>query len=324
MFRIKTNIVAGVVLLAFATYSHATDVAWKPTHSVSLVVPYAPGGGTDATARAVAQSLSVAWGLPVIVENQGGADGLIGTRRVIDAKPDGHTLLLQVPSIVLTKYNPNHNGLDPIARLEPVSAIAESPSALVVNGRIPVKNLTELIQYCKTAKEPCAAASGENSSKVRAKWFAAENGLKDFLVVSYKGTAPIITDLLNGSVTMAFTGITAALPLHKASQLKIIMTQGEKRAKALPDIPTGDEQGLKGYYSVTWYGMFAPKGTPAHIVDAIAQAVKETGKNPKVQEAIAAAGAEPLFSTPKELAKLISRDDAYFGEMVKRFPLDRQ
>jgi tripartite-type tricarboxylate transporter receptor subunit TctC len=287
-----------------------------------MVVPYAAGGGTDATARAVARSLGVVWGQPVIVENQPGADGLIGTRRVIEAKPDGYTLLLQIPSLVLMKYLPEHKGADPIAKLEPISDLAESPAALVVTGTVPVKTVAELIQYCKTAKTPCSAGSGENSSKVRARWFAEESGIKDLIVVNYKGTAPIVPDLINGTVTMAFTGITAALPHHKKGTVRIIMTQGQKRAKAVPEVPNGDEQGMKGYYSVTWYGLFAPKGTPANIVDRIAQAVKETGKDPSVQQAIELAGAEPVLSTPKEFAAIVERENAHFAQMVKRFPLN--
>jgi tripartite-type tricarboxylate transporter receptor subunit TctC len=322
VFKFSMKWIAAVAIAGATCTSYAAEPVWKPTRQVTLVVPYAPGGGTDATARAVANSLSAVWGHPVIVENQGGADGLIGTRRVMEAKPDGYTLLFQVPSIILTKYLPNHKGLDPVAQLEPISAVAESPAALVVSGKVPVSNVAELIKYCKTAKEPCAAGSGENSSKVRSKWFAAETGMKDLIVVGYKGTSPIIADLVNGSVTMAFTGITAAMPLHKSGALKIIMTQGQKRAKALPEVPNGDEQGLLGFYSVTWYGVFAPKGTSPNIINSIQQAIKEAGKDQKVQQAIANAGAEPLLNTPDEFRKMIVRDDATLGEMVKRFPFD--
>jgi tripartite-type tricarboxylate transporter receptor subunit TctC len=322
MFFVLRKRASAIGLTFISACAFAQGPAWKPERPVTMVVPYAAGGGTDATARAVARSLSVVWGQPVIVENQAGADGLIGTRRVMDAKPDGYTLLLQIPSLVLTKYLPEHKGIDPLAKLEPVSALAESPAALVVSGTVPVKTVAELIQYCKTAKTPCSAGSGENSSKVRAKWFAAESGLKDLIVVNYKGTAPIVPDLINGTVTMAFTGLTAALPHHKKGSVRIIMTQGQKRAKAVPEVPNGDEQGMKGYYSVTWYGLFAPKGTPATIVESIAQAVQETGKDPGVRQAIEVAAAEPLLSTPKEFAMIVERENAHFAEMVKRFPLN--
>jgi tripartite-type tricarboxylate transporter receptor subunit TctC len=324
-FRHRQNLLAAVLAataIGAAAPANAQTTDWAPSKPVTLVVPYNAGGGTDATARAVARQLAVIWKQPVLVENAAGADGLIGTRKVIDANPDGYTLLVQVPSIVLMKYQSSLKGIDPLSRLEPVTSIATSPTALVVGGKQPVRTIDELVRHCKTAQVPCSAGSGENSSKVRARQFAADNHLPELTVVSYRGTSAIINDLVAGNVTMAFTGITAALPLHKTGQLRIIATNGDKRAAALPDIPTSMEAGWPDSYSVTWYGDFAPKKTPPRVLTSIANAIRETGKAPEVQRAIAVAGAAPELNSPAQFSAQVKKDDARFAAMVKRFPLE--
>jgi len=300
--------------------SAQAQTAWAPQRPVTLVVPYNPGGGTDATARAVASRLSVLWKQPVLVENLGGADGLIGTRRVIEAAPDGYTLLFQVPSLLLMKYQRSLKAIDPVTRLTPVTAVATSPTALVMTATLPFKTLPELIAHCRT--RPCNAGSGENSSKVRAQKFAADYQLRDLAVVNYKGTSPIVGDLVSGNLTMAFTGITAAMPLHKAGRVRILVTNGERRAQALPEVPTSLEAGWPDSYSVTWYGVFAPKGTPSAIARAIADATREAGKDAHVREALAVAGAEPAFTSPADFETMIREDDARLAALVKRFPLE--
>lgn len=312
---------SAVLAPAFAS-GQPVDSSWRPSRPVTLVVPYAAGGGTDATARAVARQLGERWHQPVLVENVGGADGLIGTRRVMEARPDGHTLLLQVPSLLLMKYQSSLKGVDPASRLEPVSALAMSPTAVVVGGKLPVHSLKELVDYCRKPNAACSAGSGENSSKLRARLFADYWGLKDMPVVSYRGTSPIISDLVAGTLTVAFTGLTAALPLHKTGQLRIIATNGDTRASALPDVPTSAEAGWPDAYSVTWYGVFVPKGTPQPVVGAIATALRESGKSPDVRQAIALAGADPRFSTPAEFAAQIRRDNALLSARAARYPLE--
>jgi tripartite-type tricarboxylate transporter receptor subunit TctC len=309
-------------LLATSTGVLAQNVEWTPRKPVTLVVPYNPGGGTDATARAVARQLAVIWKQPVLVENMPGADGLIGTRRVIDAQPDGYTLLVQVPSIVLMKYQASLKGIDPLSRLAPVTSLATSPTALVVGSVQPFKTLSELVKYCKASQVPCSAGSGENSSKVRARQFAQDNGLPELTIVNYRGTSPIVNDLVAGNVTMAFTGITAALPLHKTGRLRIIATNGDKRPSVLPDVPTSMEAGWPDSYSVTWYGVFAPKATPPQILRAVAKAMKATAQATEVKNAISIAGAEPQMNTPEEFAAEVKRDNDRLSALAKRFPIE--
>lgn len=314
----------GILCATWSLHAPAQNefAVWKPGRPVTIVVPYAPGGGTDATTRAVARRLSEYWGQPVVVQNIAGADGLIGTRHVIDAKPDGLTLLVQVPSVLLMRYQTSLNGVDPLAHLQPVSLFATASTAVVVGGASPIKSLQQLAAFCQRPGAVCSAGSGENNSKLDAKNFASAYGLRDLAIISYKGTSQIIPDLVAGNVTVAFTGLTAALPLHKSGKLRIISTGGDRRAIAVPEVPTGAESGWKDSYSITWYGMFAPEGTSNLITDSIAAAVREVGKFEDVRKAVELAGAEPSFSTRKEFIEQIQRDSHRLAGLVEKYPLE--
>ncbi|VTU33338.1 Argininosuccinate lyase [Variovorax sp. PBL-H6] len=307
------------LLAAAAVHAQAL---WKPDHPVTLVVPYAAGGGTDVTARAVSRQLAVLWGEPVVVENLPGADGLIGTRRVMDARPDGHTLLLQVPSLVLMKYTPGMKGIDPLARLEPVTAIAQAPNAFVVSSKLPVRTLPELFQYCRTSRKPCSVGAGENIGRLTGKRLAAESGVPDLIVVSYRGTAAIVQDLIAGNLDFAVTGITAALPHHRAGTLRIVATQGPRRAAVLPEVPTTAETGSPQYDSVSWFGLFAPRGTPARITTSIVVAVREAVNDAGVLKAVSAASAEPVANSPVEFADLVRKEDKKLGALAQQYPIE--
>ena len=320
----KPPIHAVLALAAFCTLAHAAQAqpVWRPDRPLTLIVPYAAGGGTDATARAVSKQLGVIWNQPVVVENMPGADGLIGTRRVMEARPDGYTLLLQVPSIVVTKYTPGLKGIDPLARLEPVTAVSQSPAAVVVSAKLPVKTFEEFIRYCRAAAQPCSLGTGESTARISAKQLAAEAGLPNLIVVNYRGTGAIVSDMIANNVNMAFTGITAALPHYKAGTLKILATQGPRRAAALPEVPTTAEAGYPQFQSVTWFGLFAPKGTPADVTQGIVAALHEAVKDADVQKTISAAGAEPVVNAPSEFAAQVRDESERMAALVKRYPLD--
>lgn len=322
--NVKTfSTVAGTVAaLLLASGAALAQAVWKPARPVTLVVPYAAGGGTDTTARAVAKQLTVLWGQPVVVENLPGADGLIGTRKVMDAAPDGLTLLFQVPAIVVTRYMPGLKGIDPLAKLDPVTAVSQSPAVIVVSAKLPVKTFVEFLQYCKTAPQPCSLATGEALARIYGKQLAAEAGLPNLIIVNYRGTSAMVTDMIANNVNMGFTGITAALPHYKAGTLKILATQDDKRAAALPEVPTTAEAGFPQFRSVTWYGMFAPKGTPPAVTLGIVAALREAVKDPNVQATITAAGAEPVVNSPGAFAAQVQAESERWGALVKRYPFD--
>jgi len=297
------------------------QTTWKPTRPITIVVPYVPGGGTDATARATAKQLAIIWGQPVLVENMPGADGLIGTRRVTESKPDGHTLLLQTPAIVLTKHTPAFKGVDPLAQLAPVTNIAQSPGAIVASAKLSVNTLPELFAYCKTSATPCSMGTGENVARLFGRQMQAED-IPNLIVVNYKGTAAIVTDMIANNVNFAVTGLNAAIPHYKGGTLKILATQGAARATAAPEVKHVSESGLPQYHFTTWFGLFAPKETPSAITQSIYAAVREAIQSPDLQKAIAGAGAEPLANTPVEFAAQVRKDDDRFTALAKRFPLD--
>lgn len=294
---------------------------WNPTRPVTLTVPYAPGGGTDAAARAIAQGLTRVWGQSVVVENVPGAEGLIGTRRVMEAKPDGYRIVIEVPSITLVRFQPSLKVDDPLSNLQPITSIADAPPAFVATTKVPAKTMGELVQYCKTAPTPCAFGTGENSAKFQARKFGAENGIDNLIVVNYKGSGAMIPDLIAGNVTIAYTGVAAALPLHRAGSVRMLSTASPKRSPASPDVPTVREAGMPSFESVTWYGLFAPKGTPKDIVNSIADAVREAGRDPAVQQALKVAGAVPVMNTPEQFAEQVAEVQTRYSELARRFPL---
>lgn len=321
---IHCNTLLGTALAAATLVAPAyafADAAWKPDRPVTIVVPYVPGGGTDASARATAKLLGEKWGQPVLVANMPGADGLIGTRKVAEAKPDGYTLLLQTPAIVLTKHAPSFTGTDPLASLVPITNIAQSPGVIVANSKFPATSLPELIKYCKTAATPCSMGTGENVAKLFGQQLKAE-ALPNLIVANYKGTAAIITDMIANNVNFAVTGVASALPHQKAGTLKIVANQGTHRFSGAPDVRTVVETGLPQYEYTTWFGLFAPKGTPPAVTQSIYAAVKEAMGHAELQKAIASAGAEPLVNTPEEFAAQVRKEDERFTALAKRYPLN--
>ncbi|MDM0085585.1 tripartite tricarboxylate transporter substrate binding protein [Variovorax sp. J31P179] len=295
---------------------------WKPDHPVTLVVPYSPGGGTDAQTRVVAKELQQIWGQPVIVENVPGADGVIGTRKVIDAKPNGLTLLVQLPSLTLIKHLPTFKGSDPLAQLAPVSAFSALPGVVTANAALPVKSMEQLVRYCKSAATPCSVGTTENMARLQARIMGEENALPTLVVANYKGGGQMITDLVANNISFAIAGSTAVLPFVKTGALRVVMTMGDKRSAVLPDVPTAIEAGYPSFDATTWYGLFAPKGTPAEIQEGIAAAVRQAVKREDVRKSLFTIGAEPVGNTPAEFAAMVQREAKRIDAQVKRFPLD--
>jgi tripartite-type tricarboxylate transporter receptor subunit TctC len=311
-----------VGVLGMTGTSTAAQTAWKPERPVTLVVPYSPGGGTDAQARAVANELQRIWGQPVIVENMPGADGAIGTRKVTEAKPDGYTLLVQLPSITLMKHVPGSNGFDPLAKLTPVSAFSALPAVFVSNTKLPGRTLREVVSNCKTATQPCSIGTTENAARLQAKQLAAEEGIKELTIVNYKGGGQLITDLVANNVNMGIMGLTSALPHAKAGTLRILATFGSKRVPGIGDIPSTLEAGFPSYSATTWYGLFAPRATPPAVVQAIASAVTEAVKGETTTKSFASIGAQAIGSTPLEFATMVKDESTRMDSLAQRFPFE--
>jgi tripartite-type tricarboxylate transporter receptor subunit TctC len=311
---------------AFASLAASTSPVahaqptWKPDRPVTFIVPYSPGGGTDALARFVAKDLQRRWGQTVNVENYPGADGLIGTRRAIEAKPDGYTFLVQLPSLLLNRHLPGFKGTDPITQLMPVSAFAVLSGVYVVNVAIPGNTLGEVIAHCRTAATPCTFGTTENTARLRLQMLQ-ETLLPSMIVVNYKGGGQLITDLVGNNVNVGSMGYTAVIPHMKTGNLKVVMTSGTRRSPVIPDVPTSIESGFPQLTGETWYGLFAPLGTPRPIIDAVSAAVREVARDEAVVKSFAALGASPIGNTPEEFVQLIRDEDGRLSELVRRFPL---
>ena len=315
-------IALAIALVAMLPAADAAEPTWKPERTVTVIVPYSPGGGTDAQARAVARELQRLWGQTVIVENIAGADGLIGTRKAIEAKPDGLTLLVQLPSLTLLKHLPTFKGIDPVTQLLPVSAFSAMPGVVVAAAAVPVKTMADVVRHCRTAVQPCSLGTTENIARLQARMLSVESALPNLIVANYKGGGQLITDIVGNNINLGIMGITAVLPHYKAGTLKVVMTMGAKRSSVAPEIPSAIEAGFPGFDVVTWYGLFAPKDTPPNIVQGIAAAVREAVKAEDLRKAFGTIGSEAIGNTPAEFATMVREEGERFGALAKRFPIE--
>ncbi|HWE77800.1 MAG TPA: tripartite tricarboxylate transporter substrate binding protein, partial [Pseudolabrys sp.] len=303
----KIILALAAALLACAP-AHADDY---PSRPIRLIVPFAPGGGTDVLARIVGQRLSEKWGKAVIVENQPGASGSIGSKAVERAAPDGYTLVMASTGALMslaTFYDKN-GPFDVNAHFSPVTLVADPPYVITASAKLPVKNVTDLIALAKS--KPGQLTFGSSgvgaASHLSAELFQKEAGV-EMLHVPYKGTGAAVTDLISGRIDIMFAPPQTVEPLVKAGKLKALATTGKTRSPLFPDLPTASESGLPGYEAVGWFGLLAPAHTPEAIVRKLNEATVEILKSPDVRERLAKLGAEPHPMTPDQYAKFITTD----------------
>ena len=316
---------ATAAALVFATMLAAMSAAAAdyPARAVTLVVPYPPGGGVDAMARVVAAKLSEAMHAQFVVDNRSGAGGTIGTRAVAQAAPDGYTLLLGHTGTI--SINPSlyaHAGYDPRKDFAPIGLVASMPVALLANPSFPAKSIAEFIAMAK--KDPGKFNLGTSAlgtgGYMCAELFKAEAGV-NVAIIPYKGTAPVMNDLLGGHVPIAFGVLPPALGNIAAGKLRAVAVTSKKRFSLLPDVPTFDESGLPGFEAVLHYGLLAPAGTPKEIVDRLSEEVRQLVDTPEVRKQIHNEGGDPMTSTPAEYAADIDREETKWGGLVKKLGL---
>lgn len=317
--RTSTAVVVTGLMASFAT---AQSAGWKPTRPVTIVVPYAPGGGADAITRPVAKGLEAIWGQSVVVENVGGAEGLIGTNKVIGAKPDGYTLLLQVSSYVLTRHLPHMKGVGPIAKIAPIAAVAQSPTIIVASPTVPGGTLADVMNHCRSATDkPCGIGGAGNFAKMGSRHLATAAKVPTLVSVSYRGQAQTITDLLGGNIALGFLGLPGVPQQVRPGGLKALAVLSPARIKSLPNVPTAVEQGLENFTYTFWFGIFAPKETPPRVIRAIAADLRRATADPTVARSIEGAGVEVMYAPTEELARFLSSEARRYGELVKTYPL---
>jgi tripartite-type tricarboxylate transporter receptor subunit TctC len=301
-------------LQLFAAASHAQ--VEKPVH---IIVPFAAGGPTDVIARILAPRLSASLKRPVIVENKVGATGGIGAAFVAKAPPDGDTILLGTSSIMAASPNLSAKlPYDPVNDFVPISLIATIENILVVHPGVPVKNVQELIGYAKANPGKLTyASSGIGSTyHLGAELFASLAGIQ-WTHIPYKGAAPAIQDVLAGHVQVMFDNMSSAIPNMKAGRVRALGVASLRRYPALPELPTIDEQGVSGYETTIWLGLFAPANTPPAILQRLQKEIGEAVGSADYRDKMAALDMQPRASTSQELAGYLKSDLAKWAKVVK-------
>jgi tripartite-type tricarboxylate transporter receptor subunit TctC len=319
--------VTGAKILAAIAWTLAglcgAGAADYPSRAITLIVPYPPGGGVDAMARVVAAKLSEAFNQQVVVENRGGAGGTLGTRAVARAAPDGYTLLLgHTGTISINPSLYSNAGYDPRKDFEPIGLVASMPVALIANPSFQAQSVADFIALAK--KQPGKFNLGTSAlgtgGYMCAELFKSEAGI-DVAIIPYKGSAPVITDLLGGHVPVAFSVLPPALGNIQAGKLRAIAVTSAKRFSLLPDVPTLAESGLPGFEAVLHYGLLAPGGTPKEIVDTLSFQLRRLVDTDDVKQRIHAEGGDPLTSTPAEYAADIDKEEKKWGTLVHKLGL---
>jgi tripartite-type tricarboxylate transporter receptor subunit TctC len=291
--------------------------AW-PSKPVTLVVPFPPGGTTDVLARALGERLSVSLGQPVIIESKPGAGATLGADVVAKSKADGYTLLMGAVHHTIATSVYKKLPYDFQKDFAPVSTVALVPNVLVINAANPAKTLAELVAQAKAAPEKTSYGSNGNGTAQHliGTQFQALTGTQ-IAHIPYKGSGPLATDLIGGQITMSFDTVTPVLPHIKAGKLRAIAVTTAKRSSALPDTPTLDELGLKGFDIGTWFGVLAPAATPREVVARLNTEIVKILQSADFKQRMAEIGAETVGNTPEQMAAQIKSDTEKFAKLVK-------
>jgi tripartite-type tricarboxylate transporter receptor subunit TctC len=313
--KLKLAFAAAASVISFSALAQS----W-PSSTVTVVVPWPPGGPSDIAARPLAKGLTQGLGQTFVIDNRAGGGGNIGTAAVTRAKPDGQTLLITSSApIVINPSLYKNMSFDPLKDLAPVTNLLRVPLVLVAHPSVPAKNLKELMAYIQTKKGQFSYGSSGNGTPqhLTSELFASVTKL-EMTHVPYKGSAPAISDLLGGHIPVMFDSTIAIMPHIKSGKVKAIAISSAKRSPLLPDVPTFAEAGLPQIESYAWYGMFAPAKTPKAVIDKInAEAIKVM-KGPDFQKVLADTGSDFVGDTPENFGKFVAAEHDRWGKVVKQ------
>jgi tripartite-type tricarboxylate transporter receptor subunit TctC len=315
---------AAVFILALLALSRVAAAADKyPVRPITMIVPFPAGGGVDAVARIVADKLAAGLGQPVIIDNRGGAAGVIGMRMGARASNDGYTLVLAHTGS--TSINPSlyaNAGYDPRADFAPIGLISSTPVVLMAHPAFAAKTIADLIAMAR--KEPSKINLGTpppgTGGYLAAELFKSMSGA-DVTIIPYKGTAALTTDLLGGHVPVGFNVIAPAMGSLRGGSLRAIAVAGPTRSGLFPDVPTVNESGLPGFEAVLHYGLLAPTGTPEEIIALLNKELRALVTSADVRERIAADGGDPLPSSPEQYAADIDQEEAKWSVLIRKLNL---
>jgi len=311
---------AARVLIALACLAPGALAAQVfPTGPVRFIVTYSAGGGTDLVARATGRKLAQLWAQPVVVDNRPGGDGAIGLELASRATPDGHTMVMILTGHAVLPSVRRKLGYDLLRDFAPVVNLVEFPNLVIVHPGVPARSLQELIALAKAApgKLNFAGAGVGGHSHLAGELFSHVAGVR-MNYVPYKGTAPALVDLLGGHVDLMFAAMGSAMPQVRSGKLRALAITSRTPSPALPDVPTVDEAGVKGYEFVGWYGVAVPAGTPAAVVGRIDASFRTVLADAEVQKVLGDAGAQVVGVGPGPFAAYVKAEVAKYAEVVAR------
>jgi tripartite-type tricarboxylate transporter receptor subunit TctC len=305
-------------VLVVALFAHAASGQTYPNHAVKIVVPFAAGSATDIMARIVAEELRAAFEQPFIVENKPGASAMIGAEQVAQAPPDGYTLFMTTNTshsanpFLFKKLN-----YDPVKDFTPVANIMRIPVIIVVDPKLPVKTLADLVAYAKAHPGKVSFGYGNSIGQVVGASFAKRTGI-DVITVPYKSSPQALTDVLSGQLTYSVSDMAAGQAFVRDGRVRALAVSSGKRSPLMSDLPAMSETpGLEGFEVIAWVALFAPAKTPKDIVDKLNAVVRKALAKPEVKEKIASFAAEPAPSTPEELGEFVKSQLASWGKAIK-------
>jgi len=308
----------GAVLLLACTLS-AFAQAGYPDRPIRVIVPFAPGGGSDLVARYLGPRLSDRLGQPVVIDNRPAASGILGSEIVAHATPDGHTLLLVFSTHAQSAKLFRKLPYDPIKDFAPITEVIATPLVMLVHPSVPAKTVQEFIAYAKSnpGKLNYGSSGPGSSPHLAAALLESMAGIRT-THVPYKGVAQYITAELGGEVQFSFANMFSTMPHWKSGRLRLIATAGAKRSETIPDVPTIAESGLPGYEALIWYGYMAPAKTPKAIVERLHREITGIVNTPEVRQFFVSQGNDVVAGTPAQFAKVIKDDADKWGAIGKR------
>lgn len=311
-------IVAAGMALVCAAASSALSQAFPERRPITLVVPFAPGGGTDAIARDLGRYLQEGLGQSVVVDNKGGGGGVIGAQLVAKARPDGHTLLFITSTFITSSAGDKPPPYDVLKDFTPIAYLGRGPMLIVVNKDIGIATLAQLIDRTRAQPEALNfVSSGPGSvTHLAGELFLQSAGVK-MTHIPYKGSGPALLDLIAGRAEVFFATVPTILGQIKGDNVRLLATTAARRSGLFPDTPTAQEFGVKNYDVGTWWGIVGPAGLPAPIVEALNRAINQAAGNEAIRKRFAEEGAEPFRGAPEELAAVMRAELATWRKVVK-------
>ena len=312
---------AGAIMFGFAGVAAAEEY---PTRTIQIICPSGAGGGSDSLNRLVARELESLAGKSVIVVNKPGGGGLIGIRELINSKPDGYTLFVHASTAVVGgAYIAHQAGYTPVKDMAPIAPVTRIGWAVVVGKNSPVKSVSDLIKLIKEKNGKATYSSPNNATAAATALFEKKVGAKA-VRVNYKAVVPAIMDVAAGEVDFTFADIALAVAQAKTGRIRILAVTTPERATVDKSYPTMSEVGVPGFVYTSFFGMWAPAGTPKPIVDKLNGWMQKIGENPKVQEAIVRMGFDPITGTSEELAKMVAEDSERWAELIEAGVIKKQ